>query len=72
MRLLSDQMLLRKALGALSSPDLVKLNLEVLCHGQRLLMLILQNLFLLLYDLKTGKLRFTHFDRSLLIWLPCN
>ena len=53
----------------------MKLYLEVLCHGQRLLVLIFEDLFLLLDHFETGELRFTHFYGSLLLLrlmrMPC-
>lgn len=52
------------ALRALGLAYLVKLNLKLFCHGQRLLVLILQDLLLLLDHLEAGKLGLAHFDRA--------
>ena len=56
-------MMLSDALGALGASDLMKLDLQILCHGQRLLVLVLKDLLLLLDDLKARKLRLAHLYR---------
>ena len=61
--LLPKLVVLSDALGAFGAADLMELDLQILCHSQRLLVLVLKDLLLLLDDLEARELRLAHLYR---------